>query len=361
MKFLLFSDLIPTKGFNRSIILDPNRNDYHFIFNEFYNEIIKENPKEDIREYCLDNELGFLCPENLISNFKKKELSWETPSLITNCIIELNSLSDLKFISIIENLGCVDFTIIIKNIQLIEFIKLMSTHFEIFDRSKCIEFIFRYNTSIIEHLINNGKDLFSFSKIKSITFFESPENEVIFQPQAGLNFVHCIDQNFDLIYSCENHSWEYFSSNIDFISEALNFHTYFNRKLYIGKEGEIKRSPLDENDFGNIREISSDEELKEIINKPNFQLFWKVKKDNCDVCKDCELRLMCLDSRIPILRKKNEYFFKSECNYNPYISKWKGEKGYLNLSKCGIVSDENSFSLDYEKIKKINLDLWGED
>ena len=125
---------------------------------------------------------------------------------------------------------------------------------------------------------NYGKDLFLYSKIKSITFFESPENEVIFQPQAGINFVHCIDQNFDLIYSWGNHSWEYFSSNIDFISEAINFHTYFNRKLFIGKRGEIKRSPLDENEFGNIRELSSIEELKDIINNPNFQLFWNVKK-----------------------------------------------------------------------------------
>jgi hypothetical protein len=69
---------------------------------------------------------------------------------------------------------------------------------------------------------------------------------------------------------------------------------------------------------------------------------------------------MCTDNRVPFKRKKNEWFHKTECFFNPYISKWKEEEGYKTLSECGVISNENGFSIDHDKIAEINKVLWGE-
>ena len=72
------------------------------------------------------------------------------------------------------------------------------------------------------------------------------------------------------------------------------------------------------------------------------------------MCKDCEFRNICVDIRVPYKRVENEWYHKSECNYNPYISKWKGEKDYLPIALCGVISNENGFTIDHKLIANIN-------
>jgi hypothetical protein len=71
---------------------------------------------------------------------------------------------------------------------------------------------------------------------------------------------------------------------------------------------------------------------------------------------------MCVDNRLPHQRQSDsKWYHKTECNYNPYIAKWKGEEGYRTLAECGVTSNEQGFSIDHERIAKINDELWGAD
>lgn len=53
-----------------------------------------------------------------------------------------------------------------------------------------------------------------------------------------------------------------------------------------------------------------------------FQKYWHIKKDDCNYCKDCEYRYMCLDNRVPIKQINNLWEFDASCAYNPLISVW---------------------------------------
>lgn len=97
--------------------------------------------------------------------------------------------------------------------------------------------------------------------------------------------------------------------------------------------------------------------LEEILNT-EFSDFWSANKDSIDVCKNCEYRYMCVDNRIPILRNSGSWYFNEECDYNPFISKWKGEKGYKNLLETGVISDQNGFKIDLIKLNSILKELW---
>ncbi len=70
---------------------------------------------------------------------------------------------------------------------------------------------------------------------------------------------------------------------------------------------------------------------------------------------------MCVDNRLPYQRKDGSWYHKTECNYNPYICKWKDEEGYQAFEEIGVISNENGFSINHEKIAAINKILWEEE
>ena len=92
------------------------------------------------------------------------------------------------------------------------------------------------------------------------------------------------------------------------------------------------------------------------IIEPQLDCFIQDSKDYINVCKDCEFRYSCTDSRIP-MNINNEWFYESECNYNPYISKWSNEIGYISLSDIGKFNGF-IFYPDKNVITKINKELW---
>ena len=76
----------------------------------------------------------------------------------------------------------------------------------------------------------------------------------------------------------------------------------------------------------------------------------RIKKDNIEVCKDCEFRHICTDCRAFTDSNSRPNARPSKCQYNPYISKWSHEEGYKTLEECGVISNEKEFSIDHQKI-----------
>lgn len=147
---------------------------------------------------------------------------------------------------------------------------------------------------------------------------------------------------------------QHFTSSINLFSESKKYNTYFNKKLYIHKNGEIRNAPETKDCIENINNIQN---FDFIASSKELQKFWEVHKGLCDICKHCEFRYMCVDSRLPIKRNEKEWYFETECNYNPYIAKWQNEEGYKTLSECGIQSDKNGFKINRKKLNAINKEL----
>ncbi|MDR1348812.1 MAG: SPASM domain-containing protein [Prevotellaceae bacterium] len=121
----------------------------------------------------------------------------------------------------------------------------------------------------------------------------------------------------------------YFTQNIFHITEALHHNTYLHKKLFIDKSGNIKNCPFSETVFGNIL----NDDVEKIITTSSFKKYWNIKKDDIEVCKDCEFRYVCTDCRVFIKESSNIYSQPANCNYNPYIAKWKGEEGYITVEE----------------------------
>lgn len=136
--------------------------------------------------------------------------------------------------------------------------------------------------------------------------------------------------------------------NYDFILESFTYRAVFNKTLFLQKKTlyvSILKS----------RVIQIDDP----INK-SLESIWLAKKEYCNTFCDCEFSPICTEKHVPnFMVTDNKYFFEKECIYNPYIGKWSYEEGYRSFVECNIISDENGFSIDHQKLEEINNKIWG--
>ena len=302
-----------------------------------------------------DIQLEKLTGQNNLKLVNEKYLLWTSPCQITNSFISISQQNGLISIDQFEDL----LKFFTNNLC-----KHLALYFNGYHDVKSIETLLNkidkqniHSILIIcdfhEHYFSDefGEIIMNLSLNKKLVVLESPfeknfEDTMFFTEKTKINRF--------------NKSVSEFKANITLFSESQLHHTYFNRKLYIGPNGEIKNAPECEDSFGCIQDLNSAEQLKEIIHTPEFQKYWFVHKEILDVCKDCEFRHMCVDNRLPYKRSEKEWYHKIECNYNPYIAKWEGEEGYKTLEECGVISNESGFSIDHDKIAKVNAELWSE-
>lgn len=146
-----------------------------------------------------------------------------------------------------------------------------------------------------------------------------------------------------------------FVVNLPYYLESLNYNSYVYKRLIIDSSGKIRFHIEEPQKKFNLKDFDNAKNLSSYLN------LVKAKKDDTDICKHCEFRYICVDSRLPIQRNEREWYFETECNYNPYIAKWQNEDGYKTLSECGIQSDKNSFKINRKKLNAIHKEIWGDD
>lgn len=332
--FILFADCIPVKGFNRSIICDTLNNNYHFIPNGLYDILEEFNGKkieevksnfEDEYNQIIDEYFDFLIDNNLIffnSNpnlFPKISNEWNSPSLITNIIIDYDQIiHDFNaLVPQFESLKC-------SYVQL-RFFKSISIDYinsilEILEKEESrivsIDFMLPYYKDL--NLEELNKLLSKNSRVHSLILYNSPYDKSFEPLRQKMGYIMMVCRNIVNEKHCGIINDEYFYSNIKLFSESQHHNTCLNKKIAIDKNGNIKNCPSMSENFGNIKDTS----LSEALNKNNFKKYWNITKDQIEICKDCEFRHICTDCRAYIEEPDNQYSKPLKCGYNPYTNEW---------------------------------------
>lgn len=343
--FKMFADCIPKRGYKRGIIYDLNRRTYDFIPNSLIDfvqevdgktkteieELYGEENKAVVCEYLHfleSKEYCFWIPKTIAANFPKLNLNWDYPAQISNAIIEIdhrNTYNVAAVLNQLDELGC-------KHIQICAYEIIEMDYYTkllyeiVYSQYLSIEIITKFDRNIKPKSISEFAT--KHKRLKSIIFHSADKNKII--SKSNLTAMGNIAYTKQKLASFSQHnSIDYFSVSVDFFTESQNNHIYFNRKVAIDTEGNIKNCPTDKTTYGNVNK----DKITDVINLTNFQKLWFVKKDETKVCKDCEFRYMCTDGRIPKQNNDGTWYHETECNYNPYIAKWKGEIGYENSSQ----------------------------
>jgi SPASM domain peptide maturase of grasp-with-spasm system len=348
--FKLYSHCIPVKGFKRSTICDLQREDIYYVPNSLAELFIHESdhPWEEIVEnhsdnaevldeyldYLIENDLGFWTDEPGL--FPALNMNWESSSLISNAIVDIDDSSVYDFGVITPRLieaGCRHIQIRFYRTATADELRALCTALD-GSLIRSLEIIVKYtpeiDDSFFEEMINSCK------RIKSIFIHSAPETrlyqlvgkDVGYGANMGniLFTTQCIDSN----KCCGMINPLNFSVNLLLFTESQQYNSCLNRKVGIDVDGSIKNCPSSAKVYGNIYKDSL---VALLESQPSFQDSWHVKKDLVDVCKVCEHRYVCTDCRVFTEDKGNEFSKPAKCTYDPYTATWSGEMMAFNKTK----------------------------
>ena len=358
-------------GFKRGALYDVQRHKYYLVPNTLIN-FVKRNDRARLEKifskynydehYILEEYLTFLQKIDAIYFAKSKEeakmfsildFTESTFCKISNAIVYNLSTNSACLINKLEKLNCLNLKIILRSyFHEKNFNNLM----KLFDNTgfKHIELCFPFADN--PNLKNIEMLLLKNQRCGKIIFYKAEQNKT-FDFLNGHSTVELLIRDIFSVMECRCINRDDFIVNQELFCESQNHNTCLNRKLCIDKDGYIKNCPYMEQHYGHI----SNTNIEDVVNLPEFQKWWHIKKDDIDVCKDCEFRHMCTDCRAFIKDPENIYSQPAKCTYNPYICKWEGEEGYVPVEECGTYSRETGFVPDKKKIKRLNKQIWGDE
>ena len=210
-----------------------------------------------------------------------------------------------------------------------------------------IEILIKQESKYIQIIVNDKirKKIIKLARKKSLLhaqFLKESIDKTYFEKSDYLNKFPIIQNDFTLY------------------TEALQYNPYFNKTLFVDDNGNVKNAQETEFVGANINEIKNYNELVNLFNLSEMKKYRLVHKDMIEVCKDCELRYMCIDNRVPY-NIGSHWRYETECSYNPYVCKWKNEENFISIDNCGIYSKEMGFIPDRKKIVAFNKQIWSEE
>jgi len=344
--FIPISSCLVTSGFYRASVMNFHHRELNFIPNILNRIMIKnkhwkvadildhypEEYKETITEYLNyleENRYAYFGEKHEITLFPDMIMEWDFPSFVTNAIVDIKDLSLLNYFNIIDQLDNVDCS----HLQL-------RLYDSVSDKGKIIELLeyadkksFHTLGVVIDYNVFGNKESYTelvknIKRIDHIIVYSSPESgKEIFNYECA--FISYSTNKFDVTETCGYVDVEYFSLNIEHFTESLQYNTCLNRKICIDADGFIKNCPSLKPTFGRI----SDTTLAEAMEKPGFKGLWNIRKDQIDVCRDCEFRHICTDCRVFIRDYEDIYSQPAKCGYNPYIGKWEEEAEWISVEQ----------------------------
>ncbi len=335
LPFGIYADCIPVKGHNRSLLCDLARHDYIFIPNALYDIIVEDSGKtilelkqkygpehdatiNDYFAHLLIHEMVYFSSD--IKLLPKLNLNvWDEPHTILHCILDFKSQHNYintALLESIDHLACHSLQLRFFGITPLEFIIGIVSNF---NRScvENIEIVMPYDMYLSLNDYNEiaKKNL----RVNTIIVTNAPESK-----QVGKLGINTLAHIYYIINDVTDHSNcgvinpNYFSININTMSESQKFNTCLNRKISIDTEGNIKNCPSMATSFGNIKDTT----LTEALEKKGFKAYWKINKDKIKICKDCEFRHICTDCRAYLEDPKDIYSKPLKCGYDPYTNVW---------------------------------------
>ena len=341
-KLLLFSSVLCFKGYQQSILIDMQRYVYKTIPNTLFDFIIEcseseyntilqkynsqRNIVEEYERFLIINEFAFFA--NMEHDFPKLELNWDIPTNVSNSIIDINNNSEFnvkKAIAQLDKNNCF-------HLQIRFFYDVQISY--LFD---LLDFLMNFSFRTIDIVIGHNSILNIEDFIDSLEQYKTVHEIIIYnadyednkESKNGFISYKLIKYNIISNEDCGKIEKKYFSPNIMAISESQCHNTCLNRKISVDDKGEIKNCPSMKHSFGHVDNTN----ISDIIKLKDFRKWWFIKKDDIDVCKDCEFRHICTDCRVFIEDAVDLYSQPAKCTYNPYLALWKGDSGWIDTEE----------------------------
>lgn len=322
-------------GAGRSLIYDLQRRDYDILPLQLaealkqnsegsFERLFAELPTEDLDFYVpfISNlvEKDYLIPmePEELEYFSPMSTEWHTPHKLVAAILEYGNNGPFSLDTAIQKLDdarCQAIELRILEGQSMDFYKEVLGMVD--GKGFChVDMLIPYMEGQDEDFLFDLKML--HPTFLSITQYGAPVDHVLRNKYDEVVGIFRKTAQYQELVSNSGVKPANFLINFDFFLEALNNNTYFNGKIIIDRYGNISNTHSNEKQFGNIQ----DADLLQLMNNEEFRQYWQASKDNTKICRDCEYRYMCYDSRIPVKTETGEWEHTSLCNYDPFTCSW---------------------------------------
>lgn len=313
-------------GGNDAVVYDLTRTTYYtmprtkgMLLNEYNGKAIeyiqKVGSTEALQQFY-ELELVFDCPSSHAKDFPDTplyhlEFSWLTTLQIDmDCLVNL-SLDQLRMV----------FSLGVKHVQIWDRVGKTDTKgightLSMFDNSpvESLELIVPFtDEKQIDAIGALGK---TSPRLLTIFVYKAPINQIYKSKLTKLSLV-VAQEGLSDIFKPKIGAPHLFTVNHQTYREAHHRNLFFNQKVAIGPEGEIKNAMTSSRVFGHFPK----DDLAAIVRSDDFQTLWYARKDDIAVCCDCPYRYMCTDEREPI-KGPEGWHYTSDCVYNPYTGQW---------------------------------------
>ncbi len=306
--FILFSHNVIVEGKERSAIYDLQNEALVFIPNVLVivlnalrentvGEVIAKmspNQPELIQKYIdflLQKDLGFYTSNP--DDFPGLDLDFQSPSIIQSAVLEY---------SIDQQLYSIENLVTQLNDMLCQYVELRIVDEEVkLDALLKVIAAFDNSTMSSIHLIIPQKGLSnddiiaaysSSNKIQDILVHKAAANAAL--PEHPNNIVLSKEDLFSSEHK-KPFPQDQHIVNMLFFTEAQHYNVYYNKKVSIAVDGDIKNCLLNKNDFGNL----NDQSLLDVVESESFRKFWMINADKIEGVKDSALRYCTLYSSQP--------------------------------------------------------------
>ncbi len=348
---------IPVKGYNRAIIYDILRKDYFFIPNEYYTilntndfipflKIKDTDERQELVNFLIQEEIIFeLSDPDQRKRFIPLDRNLHTPNQFSNLVVHANI--DHHFFDFIAEEYLMNISIIAPELDasLLKIVEKINT----LETDGIYLYIENFNAELFEEYC----EAFSAHQLVfSVNFFGTSTTE---KTKLISNIYYNFFEESFADYKSKL-TIDKLDINGEHFFEAYNYHSYYFGKIYIDAAGNIKNGLNNAASYGNIQSTTKAQFLNTVSSSAFLEL-GNIKKNDTLVCKDCEFRYMCVDSRVPI-KGDEKWYHETECRYNPFMSKWNDEPGYLNLSDSGITISASGSEINKKKLTQEFKKAW---
>lgn len=300
--FSLYSFSIPIRGKDHAVICDLQNSSYTDI-PLFLFELLEQYPELSLKEleelyndkgHYIFKYLTLLEKRNigrfslLPNEFCKINLTWKKAEQIRTAVIDVADQQKINYLDLFDQLNDLN----CRNIEM-RFFRPISQHFleEILLHTKTskirtIDFILPFDAGQID-IKKYRKNTQQYKKLCHTIFYGtdlkiSYKDDCIFSSLKDLSSPAAF----------EDVAEDQYIINTSFFSEAQKFNTYYNAKVCIDVDGNLKNCSSHTNHFGSIREAK----LKDLIDQPDFKRFWNISNDQILGIQDSALRYIWMNT-----------------------------------------------------------------
>lgn len=349
----LYPNVIPVKGYNRSLLMDLLNGTPYLVPNDLV-DYLEQNPGTVVEEYeqfVIGNELGIKIDAEFERCLTPFPTDYYPTSQINNAILELDKHSTWNIAGVLDQLDrlgtqflevrFLDYSSCVRNLSFlqkytnettIEFIQILvpfSSDLQHFLNTVLSERFFRLGT-IVVYNASSGFEL------------NDPGYNLMFTRQESVSHEYCGTISIDS-----------FTVNTQAYARNRNYNSCLAYKISIDKNGFICNCPSIGIRYGHSDSVV----LSDVLEIEEFRSKWELTKDKLLVCSVCEFRWICSDCRA-FTWDDLENGKPAKCGYNPFISLWSDEEHYLPEKDCGISFLNGEIHIAEEKLDQLNERIW---